>query len=101
MPIIKITKDGISNEILAELEWAKAVYPNHTCEDITGEPTEENVLEMKKARAREWRNNELTRTDSLSILTDHPQKTQIASYRAALRNWPSTSDFPDTQPVME
>jgi len=47
-----------------------------------------------------WRNKELERTDSLALLPDHPQATQILAYRQALRDWPSTEDYPDTRPVM-
>ena len=100
MAIIKITKDGVSNEIVASLDWAKATFPDHTCEDITVNPTEDDLLNEKKAAARAWRDSELVRTDTLFLLSDHPQKTQIAAYRTALRDWPSTSDFPDTPPTM-
>ena len=47
-----------------------------------------------------WRNKELERTDSLALLPDHPQAAQILAYRQALREWPSTEDYPDTRPVM-
>ena len=50
--------------------------------------------------AREWRNSELDRTDTLSLLTDYPKKTELAAYRTKLRDWPSTSDFPDTKPEL-
>ena len=101
MAIIKLTKDGVSNEIVADFKWAKATYPDHTVEDITVYPTSDEILEEEKAEARQWRNDELERTDSLSLLSDHPQKTQITTYRTALREWPSTSDFPDTPPTEE
>ena len=47
-----------------------------------------------------WRDKELERTDSLTLLPDHPKATQILAYRQALRDWPSTEDYPDTRPVM-
>ena len=100
MAIIKITKDGVSNKIVASLAWAKAAYPDATCEDVTVYPTDEEILAIRKEEARSYRNSELLRTDPLSLLPDHPQKTQIAAYRTALRDWPSTSDFPDTPPTM-
>ena len=50
--------------------------------------------------AREWRDGELTRTDTLHLLDDHPQKSAYTTYRAALRDWPSTSDFPATKPTL-
>ena len=100
MAIIKVTKSGVSNNIVAELEWAKKAYPDSTCEDVTVYPTDEEILAASHAEARNYRNAELARTDSLSLLPDHPQKTQIAAYRTALRDWPSTSDFPDTPPTL-
>ena len=51
MAIIKLTKDGVSNEIIADLEWAKTNYPDHTCEDLTVYPTDEERLEAEKAEA--------------------------------------------------
>ena len=101
MAIIKITKDGVSNDIIAELAWAKTAYPDSTCEEVSVvEPTSDELLESKKIEARQWRDSELTITDSLSLLTDHPQKTEIAAYRVKLRDWPSTSDFPATRPTL-
>ena len=50
--------------------------------------------------AREWRDLELLRTDSLMLLDDYPQKDGLRVYRQALRDWPSTDDFPDTRPTL-
>ena len=50
--------------------------------------------------AREWRNRQLMATDSIVPLTDHPDHTATMAYRTALRAWPSTSDFPGTQPKL-
>ena len=50
--------------------------------------------------AREWRNRQLMVTDNIVPLTDHPDHTATMAYRTALRAWPSTSDFPGTQPKL-
>jgi len=50
--------------------------------------------------AREWRNSELTSADHIVPLTDHPDHAATLAYRALLRDWPSTSDFPDTKPTI-
>jgi hypothetical protein len=50
--------------------------------------------------ARSWRNMELLETDYIVPLTDHPQRDAYMSYRTALRDWPSTDDFPDTKPTL-
>ena len=31
---------------------------------------------------------------------DWPNRDNILTYRTALRDWPSTSDFPDTRPTL-
>ena len=50
--------------------------------------------------AREWRDAELAKTATLHLLDDHPNAANLTTYRAALRAWPSTSDFPATRPVL-
>ncbi len=100
MSIIKIVKDGVENEIIADLDWAKSAYPDHTCELVDQALSENQIKGLKEQEAREWRNEELLRTDTLSLLTDHPDYSKMADYRKALRDWPSTSDFPDTKPTL-
>jgi hypothetical protein len=50
--------------------------------------------------ARQWRDQELSATDYIVPLTDHPQHDDYITYRTALRDWPSTESFPDTRPVL-
>jgi len=47
-----------------------------------------------------WRNDELSRTDILVAIPDHPQRAALLTYRADLRAWPSTDSFPDTRPTL-
>ena len=51
-------------------------------------------------REREWRDEELSRTDIAAMVSDYPNADAILVYRAALRNWPSTEDFPATRPEL-
>ena len=53
--------------------------------------------ELRAARL-EWRNHELKLTDSMVPITDHPDHAAVLEYRQLLRDWPSTSDFPNTKP---
>ena len=104
MAEIKITKDGVSNTIVGSLAFAQEAYPTsegYSHEDVSRYPTDEEILLINKVHAGEWRDGELQKTDTLSLLADHPKKTEIAAYRQKLRDWPSTSDFPDTRPVMD
>ena len=53
-------------------------------------------------KARMWRDEELTRTDIAATVSDYPNAAAVLAYRAALRDWPSsTENFPDTQPEIE
>jgi len=102
MSIIKITDlDGnYVNQINADLASAQDVYPNYQYEEIVDpELTLEDMLtDVEKARM--WRDEELKGTDAASQTPDWPNRDNILIYRAALRDWPSTSDFPDTKPVL-
>lgn len=51
-------------------------------------------------KARRWRDQELTATDYILPVTDHPQRDTYIAYRTSLRDWPSTESFPDTRPVL-
>ena len=50
--------------------------------------------------ARSWRDQELRSSDWISQTPDHPQRAAYLAYRVALRDWPSTGDFPGTKPVL-
>tara|TARA_Y100000748_G_C15295846_1_gene410332 strand:+ start:364 stop:666 length:303 start_codon:yes stop_codon:yes gene_type:complete len=100
MAIIKVTKDGVSNNIVGTLEFAKEAFPDSTCEVVPDSSSAEETKAQLEIEGRGWRDAELERTDTLSLLTDHPKKTEIAAYRTKLRDWPSTSDFPDTKPTL-
>jgi hypothetical protein len=50
--------------------------------------------------ARRWRDEELIGTDQASQTPDWPNRDNIITYRAALRDWPSTDNFPATKPVL-
>jgi len=57
-------------------------------------------LMTKEQKARRWRDQELSATDYILPLTDHPQRDDYMAYRIALRDWPSTESFPDTRPEL-
>lgn len=57
------------------------------------------TTEELEAEAREWRDLELQGTDFIVPLTDYPNRDAWMTYRTTLRDWPSTSDFPDTKPT--
>lgn len=104
MAKIKVTKDGVSSNIIGEMSFAQEAFPesdgySHEFADDT--PSEEALLSMKSQEGRMWRNQELLGTDPLSLLTDYPNASALTTYRQELRDWPSTDDFPDTPPTWE
>jgi len=60
------------------------------------EPTQEEI----EAKAKQWRNKQLGATDFIVPLSDHPQRAAYMTYRTALRDWPSTGNFPATRPEL-
>jgi hypothetical protein len=48
---------------------------------------------------RKWRDTELGETDFIVPTTDYPNRDAWMTYRQELRDWPSTSDFPNTKPT--
>lgn len=59
-----------------------------------------HIRPTKEEEARIWRDDELNRTDLQSLLSDHTKKAALLQYRQALRDWPSSPDFPDNKPVL-
>ena len=104
MPIYLVTKDGETNNISAEESFVLAQsYDSYELVLNNGPkgPDEELSADQLLAKdSRAWRDEELLTTDRIVPLTDHPQHAAYITYRAALRDWPSTSDFPDTKPTL-
>lgn len=49
--------------------------------------------------AKAWRNKELKMTDWIVSVTDHSDRDAYLEYRAQLRNWPNTDNFPFFPPT--
>ena len=92
--IVKNSSGEYVNSIAAGLSWLEEQYPNHTFEKIVEPVPDKEEIE------REWRTIELVNTDWIIPLTDHPQHAAYITYRKALRDWPRTSNFPDTRPTL-
>ena len=93
--IIKDADGNILNFINADAEFVAANF-DHYEEWVAPTPTEPTAEEA----ARQWRDSELSATDYIVPLTDHPQRAAYMTYRQALRDWPSTDSFPDTRPEL-
>ena len=62
-----------------------------------------SLTRAERTQAREgrtWRDAELDATDKAAQTPDWPNRDNILTYRTALRDWPSTEDFPATRPEL-
>tara|TARA_R110000782_G_C14749233_1_gene406964 strand:+ start:229 stop:531 length:303 start_codon:yes stop_codon:yes gene_type:complete len=95
--VIKDIAGNITNpNITGDEEWVKANYPHY---EAYVPDTSLDYVATEEEIATGWRNDELIRTDSMMGATDHPDYDTLAAYRVALREWPSTEDFPATKPA--
>ena len=93
--IIKDADGNITNPcIKASAEFMEANFEHY-------EEWPVPVIEAQpELEARQWRNGELSSSDFIVPLSDHPQRAAYMTYRTALRNWPSTDAFPATKPTL-
>ena len=98
MPEYKVTyADGSTNNIRAvESQVKELTKDGGSYERIVVTKTDGQI----RGDARSWRDMELLATDYIVPLTDHPQRSAYMTYRQNLRDWPSTSNFPDTKPTV-
>jgi hypothetical protein len=57
-------------------------------------------LPNDEEKAIMWRDSELSATDWIVPVTDHPQHADYLTYRQALWSWPNEITFPATRPVL-
>ena len=63
-------------------------------------PTDAVKKADTESTARSWRDQQLQASDWIYPLGDHPEHAAYITYRKALRDWPSTADFPDKKPTL-
>jgi len=96
--IIKDADGNITNTINADAEFVEANFEHY---ELCVAPTPPEPVEpTAEETARQWRNSELASTDEAAKIPDWPNRANILVYRQDLRDWPSTSDFPDTKPTL-
>ena len=93
--ILDAAGGNVINTILADEEFVKANFDHY---ELYVKPTSPAPTAEQAARAS--RNGELVTTDQAAQTPDWPNRDNILTYRQALRDWPSTSDFPDTRPTL-
>ena len=92
---IKDASRTVTNTIVATEEFVEA---NHAGRYELVEV--ETIVPIAAEEARMWRDMELSSTDHAAMVPDYSNRDAIMAYRIALRNWPSTEDFPATKPEM-
>jgi len=92
---IKDADGNITNTISADAEFVEANFEHYELY-VAPTPAEPTAAEV----GRIWRDMELSSSDFIVPLSDHPQRAAYMTYRTALRDWPSTSNFPATRPVL-
>ena len=93
--IIKDADGNITNTINADAEFVEANFEHY---ELYVAPTP--VEPTAEEEGRMWRDSELSATDYIVPLSDHPQRDAYIAYRQSLRSWPSTSDFPNIRPEL-
>ena len=95
--VIKDADGNVTNPcIKADEAFVTATYDHYE----SYIPPEAPAAPTDEQEARIWRDNELIRTDTLHLLDDYPNAANLTTYRAALRAWPASSDFPATRPEL-
>lgn len=92
---IKDADGNITNTIIADADFVEANFDHY---EVWVAPTP--ATPTAEEAARMWRDGELEATDYIVPLSDHPQRAAYMTYRTALRDWPSTSNFPSTRPEL-
>ena len=99
---MEIVYEKIENNVVVDSIVADAAFistlPDSSSWTLRVVP--EIVPPTAEETARVWRDKELLDTDFWVPTTDHPQYSDRMAYRVALRDWPSTSDFPATKPTL-
>ena len=90
---IKDSSGNVINTIMADASFVEANFSHYEAVVIELQP------HQVEEAAKDWRDAELKETDWIVSLNDHPERSDYMTYRTALRNWPSTSDFPATKPT--
>jgi len=90
----------ISITALDNSDLSRHLFDDGSYVDMQVVPIFEPTAEEIAADARAWRDSQLQATDGIPAITDHPERSAYLTYRIALRDWPSTSDFPATKPTL-
>ena len=102
MSIFKILNNNgdVINRVRADSDFMEEHYAGSYEAVVVPAPTADEIARANVRQARSWRDAELSASDFIVPLSDHPQRAAYMTYRTALRNWPSTDAFPATKPTL-
>tara|TARA_Y100000816_G_C25807291_1_gene422638 strand:+ start:308 stop:607 length:300 start_codon:yes stop_codon:yes gene_type:complete len=93
--ILDAENGNVINTIIADAEFVEANFDHY---ELYEAPTPPAIPAEDSGRM--WRDMELHTTDRAAQTPDWPNRDNILTYRQALRDWPSTADFPETRPTL-
>ena len=93
--IIKDADGNITNTINADAEFVESHFEHY---ELWVAPTP--VEPTAEEEGRMWRDSELSATDYIVPLSDHPQRDAYINYRQNLRDWPESESYPHTTPEL-
>jgi len=105
--LIKNASGDVVNTIEANEAFVRDTFDYYELEVEDLSDTKESAA-IIESRARSWRDLELSGSDWIVSLTDHPSRPKYMAYRTKLRDWPNKdkdgeyiNGFPTTQPALE
>lgn len=93
----QLTKESSVSDDLKRYRKAIQEKDTETLRQLSQEKSKKLQAE-RFVLEKNWRNQELSRTDKIAQTPDWPNREAILEYRQKLRDWPSTEDFPKTRP---
>lgn len=94
MNIVNLT-EASRGENFQNGDFIEYQYDNGTIVRKHWYAPKEPSAEEKIKEERQWRDAELSATDWIVPVTDHPQHSAYLTYRQELRDYPSQADFPN------
>ena len=94
MNIVNLT-EASRGENFQDGDFIEYQYDNGTIVRKHWYAPKEPSAEEKIKEERQWRDAELSATDWIVPVTDHPQHSAYLTYRQELRDYPSQADFPN------
>jgi hypothetical protein len=84
------------NKLISVYDSIELALSSSTSTQRIDTQEDEIVISIQK----DWRDAELKKTDYISTIPDYSNRSDYLDYRQALRDWPSTDNFPLIRPTL-